>query len=74
MDEKEKFLDSILGTSKLPKPNIENLYAFSTAYVTLNTNLGQARKDIEGLLSLSCNETNTKWIVPSKTFFLKIKY
>jgi hypothetical protein len=33
------FLDVLLGKSKLPKPRPEKLFAISTAYVTLNTNL-----------------------------------
>jgi len=43
------FLDAILGTSKLPKPKIEGLYAFSTAYVTLNTNLGLKNTNNAGI-------------------------
>jgi len=34
------FLDSLLGKSKLPSSKPEKLFAMSTAYVTLNTNLG----------------------------------
>lgn len=33
------FLDALLGKSKLPKPKSDKLFAISTAYVTLNTNL-----------------------------------
>ncbi len=33
------FLDTLLGKSKLPKPKPDRLFAISTAYVTLNTNL-----------------------------------
>ncbi len=33
------FLDTLLGKSKLPKPRPDKLFAMSTAYVTLNTNL-----------------------------------
>ncbi len=33
------FLDALLGKSKLPKPKPDRLFAMSTAYVTLNTNL-----------------------------------
>jgi hypothetical protein len=33
------FLDSLLGKSRLPKPKPDKLFAISTAYVTLNTNL-----------------------------------
>ncbi len=33
------FLDSLLGRSKLPKSKPDKLFAMSTAYVTLNTNL-----------------------------------
>jgi len=33
------FLDALLGKSKLPKPKPDRLFAISTAYVTLNTNL-----------------------------------
>ncbi|MCX9011591.1 MAG: hypothetical protein OIN66_10780 [Candidatus Methanoperedens sp.] len=32
-------LDTLLGRSKLPKPKPDKLFAMSTAYVTLNTNL-----------------------------------
>lgn len=32
-------LDALLGKSKLPKPKPDKLFAMSTAYVTLNTNL-----------------------------------
>ncbi len=34
------FLDTLLGRSKLPKPKPDRMFAMSTAYVTLNTNLG----------------------------------
>lgn len=34
------FLDSILGKSKLPQSKPDKLFAMSTAYVTMNTNLG----------------------------------
>jgi hypothetical protein len=33
------FLDALLGKSKLPKPKPDRLFAISTAYITLNTNL-----------------------------------
>ena len=33
------FLDALLGKSRLPKPKPDKLFAISTAYVTLNTNL-----------------------------------
>ena len=33
------FLDALLGKSKLPKSKTEKLFAMSTAYVTINTNL-----------------------------------
>lgn len=33
------FLNALLGKSKLPKSKTEKLFAMSTAYVTLNTNL-----------------------------------
>ncbi len=33
------FLDALLGKSRLPKPKPDKLFAMSTAYVTLNTNL-----------------------------------
>jgi len=33
------FFDALLGKSKLPKPKPDKLFAMSTAYVTLNTNL-----------------------------------
>ncbi len=33
------FLDTILGKSKLPKPKPDRLFAMSTAYVTLSSNL-----------------------------------
>ncbi len=36
------FLDSLLGRGKLPKPKADKLFAMSTAYVTLTTNLGLA--------------------------------
>ena len=32
-------LDTLLGRSRLPKPKPDKLFAMSTAYVTLNTNL-----------------------------------
>jgi len=34
------FLDTLLGKSKLPKPKADRLFAMSTAYVTLSSNLG----------------------------------
>jgi len=34
------FLDTLLGKSKLPKPKSDKLFAMSTAYITLNSNLG----------------------------------
>lgn len=34
------FLDTLLGKSKLPKAKTDKLFAMSTAYVTLSTNLG----------------------------------
>ena len=34
------FLDTLLGKSKLPKPKSDKLFAMSTAYVTLSSNLG----------------------------------
>ncbi len=33
------FLDALLGKSKLPKPKPDKLFAMSTAYITLSTNL-----------------------------------
>lgn len=33
------FLDTLLGKSKLPKPKPDRIFAMSTAYVTLSTNL-----------------------------------
>lgn len=33
------FLDTLLGKSKLPKPRPDRLFAMSTAYITLGTNL-----------------------------------
>jgi hypothetical protein len=33
------FLDALLGKSKLPKPKPDRLFAMSTAYITLNSNL-----------------------------------
>jgi hypothetical protein len=33
------FLDALLGKGRLPKSNSDKLFAISTAYVTLNTNL-----------------------------------
>jgi len=33
------FLDALLGKSRLPKPKPDKLFAISTAYITLNTNL-----------------------------------
>lgn len=42
------FLDSLLGRSKLPKPKPEKLFAMSTAYITLNSNLG-LRSDGAGI-------------------------
>ena len=36
------FLDSLLGKSKLPKPKPDKLFAMSTAYVTLSSNLNLA--------------------------------
>ncbi len=37
------FLDTLLGKSKLPKPKPDKLFAMSTAYVTLSTNLSLAQ-------------------------------
>ncbi len=37
-------LDTLLGKSKLPKPKPDRLFAMSTAYVTLNTNLSLVSK------------------------------
>ncbi len=37
------FLDTLLGKSKLPKPKPDKLFAMSTAYVTLGTNLSLAQ-------------------------------
>lgn len=34
------FLDTLLGKSKLPKPKPNRLFAMSTAFVTLSSNLG----------------------------------
>lgn len=34
------FLDALIGRSKLPKPKPDKLFAMSTAYITLSTNLG----------------------------------
>lgn len=42
------FLDSLLGKSKLPKPKPDKLFAMSTAYVTINSNLG-LRSDGAGI-------------------------
>ena len=33
-------LDALLGKSKLPKPKADRMFAMSTAYVTLSSNLG----------------------------------
>lgn len=33
------FLDTLLGKARLPKPKPDKLFAMSTAYITLNTNL-----------------------------------
>jgi len=38
------FLDVLLGKSKLPKPKPDKLFAMSTAYVTLSSNLGLIAK------------------------------
>lgn len=38
------FLDTLLGKSKLPKPKPDKLFAMSTAYVTLSSNLGLTSK------------------------------
>lgn len=38
------FLDSLLGKSRLPKPKPDKLFAMSTAYVTLSTNLSLKSK------------------------------
>lgn len=37
-------LDTLLGRGKLPKPKPDRLFAMSTAYVTLNTNLALVSK------------------------------
>lgn len=42
------FLDSLLGRGKLPKPRPDKLFAMSTAYITLNSNLG-LRSDGAGI-------------------------
>jgi len=34
------FLDALLGKSKLPKAKVDRLFAISTAYITLEVNLG----------------------------------
>ena len=34
------FLDALLGKSKLPEPKVDRLFAISTAYITLEVNLG----------------------------------
>jgi hypothetical protein len=38
------FLDTLLGKSKLPKPKQDRLFAMSTAYVTMSTNLSLVSK------------------------------
>lgn len=45
----QKFLDALLGRSRLPKPRTEKLFAISTASITLESSLGLKPAGVAGL-------------------------